>query len=265
MSTVTSKDGTTIAYTKTGNGPPLIFIDGALCHREFGPSKGLGKLLSGNFAVITYDRRGRGDSGNTSPYAVEREVEDIEALIAQAARGPAFVLGVSSGAGLALVAANSGVPIAKLALYEPPFIVDDSRTPTPPDFIAQINSKLVADKRGDAVRLFMDLVQMPRFMIALMRLMPAWKKLKAVAHTLPYDMSIVIENQRGKPLRAEQWAQVTFPTLLVDGSKSPAWMRNGVKAAASAIPTASYLTLKDQTHMVKPAVLVPVVTDFFLF
>jgi pimeloyl-ACP methyl ester carboxylesterase len=263
MSTVKSKDGTTIAYTRIGQGPALIFVDGALCHREFGPSKSLCELLAKDFTVFSYDRRGRGESGNSKPYAVAREVEDLAALI-NAAGGTAFLAGVSSGAALALEAANSGLSVQRLALYEPPFIVDNTRTPTPDDFIEQLNECLAAGRPGDAVKLFMRLVQVPGFFIAFMRLMPAWTKLKAVAHTLPYDLAIVIDRERGKPLPPGSWSNIRVPTLLVDGSKSKAWMRNGVRAAADAIPTAQYRTLKDQTHMVKARVLVPVLTVFLL-
>src|SRR5688572_15000386 len=128
MNTAHSADGTAIAYETSGHGPPLILVDGALCYREMGPSRAVAKALSERFTVITYDRRGRGESGDTAPYFVERELEDLEALIA-AAGGSAYVCGFSSGAVLALDAAARGLPISALALYEPPFIVDDSRPP----------------------------------------------------------------------------------------------------------------------------------------
>src|SRR5882762_5064638 len=160
MKKVLSKDGTPIAFDQTGNGPAVILVDGALCYRASGPSGSLAALLAQHFTVFTYDRRGRGDSGNTAPYAVEREVEDIEALI-QEAGGSAFVYGISSGAALALEAANRGLAIRKLALYEAPFIVDDSRTPIPDDFLARLNGLIAADRRADAVRMFMGLVGVP--------------------------------------------------------------------------------------------------------
>lgn len=263
MSTVTSKDGTTIAYTRRGRGPALILVDGALCSRGFGMSSSFCELLAPRFTVIAYDRRGRGESGDAGTYSVAREVEDISALI-DAAGGSAFVFGASSGAVLALEAANRGLPITKLAVYEPPFIIDDSRTPTPDDFIPQLNARLAAGRRGDAVKLFMQLVQVPAFFIMLTRLMPAWSKLKGVAHTLPYDMAIVKDFQRGEPLPRGYWSGVTVPTFVGDGGKSPAWMRNGVRALAEALPSAQHRTLEGQTHMVKPGVLVPVLNEFFL-
>src|ERR1700730_9401146 len=135
MKKVLSKDGTLIAFDRSGNGEAIILVDGALCYRASGPSGPMAALLAEHFTVFTYDRRGRGDSGDTAPYAVEREVEDIDALIKEAG-GDAFAYGVSSGAALALEAANRGLPIKKLVLYEAPFIVDDSRPPLPADFLA---------------------------------------------------------------------------------------------------------------------------------
>jgi pimeloyl-ACP methyl ester carboxylesterase len=212
--------------------------------------------------VYTYDRRGRGESGDTQPYAVEREVEDIEALINHAG-GEAHVFGISSGAALALEAANRGLAIKRLVLYEAPFIVDDTRTPIPDDYLARLNALLAANRRGDAIKLFMKLVGVPSFFIALMGLMPAWKKLKAIAHTLPYDITIVQDNQRGKPLPAGSWASATVPTLVVEGGKSPAWMRNAMRELADLLPNANLRTLEGQTHMVKAQKLAPVLQEFF--
>jgi pimeloyl-ACP methyl ester carboxylesterase len=261
MATTFSKDGTAIAYNKAGNGPPLILVDGALCYREFGPSKALAALLTRDFTVFTYDRRGRGESGDTAPYELDREVEDIEALI-KVAGGSACVYGISSGAALALEAASRGLPISKLALYEAPFLVDDSREPIPADYPSRLENLIANDRRSDALRLFMKSVGAPAIFVVFMRLTPAWSKLKAVAHTLPYDISIVHENQRGKPLPAGRWNGLTAPTLVVDGGKSPAWMRNAAQALAASL-NAKYRTLDGQTHMVKPQALAPVLREFF--
>src|SRR5258706_1839916 len=160
MSTVKSKDGTVIAYDKSGTGQPVILVDGALCYRASGPSGPLAAELSPHFTVFTYDRRGRGESGDTLPYAVEREVEDIEALI-NAAGGSAFVYGISSGAALALEAATCLKGIKKLALYESPYIVDDSLPPRPNDFVARMDALIAAGRRGDAVKSFMQTVRVP--------------------------------------------------------------------------------------------------------
>jgi pimeloyl-ACP methyl ester carboxylesterase len=259
---VFSKDGTAIAFHRIGNGPPVILIDGALCYRGMGQSGQLAELLAQHFTVFTYDRRGRGSSGDTPPYAVEREVEDIATLLSEAG-GAAFVWGTSSGAVLAVEAANRLSGIKKLALYEAPFIVDDTR-PTTGDDWDRISAAVAADRRSDAVKLFLKLVGVPGFVRMLMPLMiPVWSKLKAVAHTLPYDGAIVRENQRGKPLPASRWASVTIPALVMDGGNSPAWMLHANRAFASVLPNAQYRTLKGQTHMLKPKAHAPVLVEFF--
>jgi pimeloyl-ACP methyl ester carboxylesterase len=259
---VFSKDGTAIAFDRIGNGPPVILIDGALCYRGMGQSGQLAELLAQHFTVFTYDRRGRGASGDTATYAVEREVEDIAALLGEA-DGTAFVWGTSSGAVLALEAANRLSGIKKLALYEAPFIVDNTR-PTTEDGWDRISGAVAADRQSDAVKLFLKLVGVPAFVRALMPLMiPVWSKLKAVAHTLPYDGAIVRDNQRGKPLPASRWASVTIPALVMDGGNSPVWMRNANQALASVLPNAQYRTLKGQTHMLKPKAHAPMLVEFF--
>src|SRR5215218_8586591 len=220
MNTVHSEDGTPIAFDTAGRGSPLIVVDGALCHRAMGPSRRLADLLAPRFTVFIYDRRGRGESGDTAPYAVEREVEDIQALI-EVAGGSAYLFGISSGAALALEAARRDPAVKTLALYEPPFIVDDSRPPVPKDHATKLTELTAADRRGDAVKLFLRQVGAPAIFVALMRLTPVWSKLKAVAHTLPYDAAIVGEYQAGAPLPANRWASVAMPTLVVAGGKSP--------------------------------------------
>ena len=212
--------------------------------------------------MFTYDRRGRGDSGNTAPYAIDREVEDIDALI-QEAGGSACLFGISSGAALALEAANRGLAIRKLAVYEAPFIVDASRPPIPDDFLTRLNGLVASDRRADAVRLFMKLVGVPAVFVALMRFLPAWPKLTAVAHTLPYDITLVRDNQRGEPLSTRRWASVTIPTLVMDGGKSPAWMQHGMTALGEVLPNVKRRTLDGQTHMLKAKAVVPVLTEFF--
>jgi pimeloyl-ACP methyl ester carboxylesterase len=227
-----------------------------------GQSGQLAELLVENFTVFRYDRRGRGASGDTAPYAVEREVEDIAALLSEAGGG-AFVWGMSSGAVLALEAAARLGGIKKLALYEAPFIVDDSRSTTESDW-NRIGAAVAADRRSDAVKLFLKSVGVPGFVSALMPLMlPVWSKLKAIAHTLPYDGAIVRDNQRGKPLPASRWASVTIPALVMDGGKSPAWMRHANRSLATVLPTAQYRTLEGQTHMLRPQAHAPMLMEFF--
>lgn len=262
MGNVISKDGTTIAYSQKGQGQPVILVDGALCYRAFGPAEPLAEMLAPNFNVFTYDRRGRGESSDTTPYAVEREIEDLEALIKEAG-GSAYVYGISSGAALSLEAANYGLPIQKLALYEAPYIVDHSRSPYPGDYVAQLKTMIAANRPGDAVKSFMKLVGTPRFFIFMMQFMPVWSKLKAVGHTLPYDITIIGENGRGNPFPAHQWDSVTIPTIVMDGGKSPDWMRNAMKSLANVLPNAKYRTLAGQTHMLKPEAVTPELVSFF--
>ncbi|MEP6619681.1 MAG: alpha/beta hydrolase [bacterium] len=262
MSSVQSRDGTVIAFDRTGAGPALIIVDGALCSRSFGPSPKLAPLLAPHFTVYTYDRRGRGESGNTLPWSKQREVEDIEALVKEAG-GSAYLFGMSSGAALSLEAANSIRGITKLALYEAPLILDDTHPPLSADFQRGLDDAVREDRRSDALTMFMKLVGMPGIMVFVMQFTPPWKKLKAVAHTLPYDIAMVADKQQGRPLDAGVWSSVTVPTLAMDGGKSPAYMRNGMRAVAAALPHATYRTLEGQTHMVNEKVVAPVLVEFF--
>ena len=264
MTNVQSADGTTIAFSKAGQGPPLILVDGALCSRSFGPMPKLAAQLAPHFTVYTYDRRGRGASGDTAPYAPDREVEDLEALTAAASEGgPVFVHGTSSGAALALEAAKRIPAIAKLAVYEPPFIVDGTRAPLPDDYLPKLRQLVAEGRRGDAVKMFMRFVGTPAIFTAVLPLTPVWSKLKAVAPTLPYDLAIVAGHQRGRPLTAAEWAEVKTPTLVAVGGKSPAWMTNGTRALAGVLPDGRHQTLPGQNHMVKPQVITPALTEFF--
>src|SRR5499433_4099189 len=236
MKTVTSEDGTTIAYDQTGTGPPLVLVDGALNSRVFGLNGPLAAILADRFTVVTYDRRGRGDSGDTPPYAVQREIEDL-AAVTGAVGGPAYLYGISSGAGLALETACA-VPakVAKLALYEPSFVVDDTRPPVPADAVGQVTDLLARGRRGAAVKLFLrEDAQVPTAVVTLMPLMPAWGKLKAAAHTLPHDLMIMDGGQQGRPLPASRWASLTAPALVIAGGKSPAWLQNAARALAQAL------------------------------
>jgi len=264
METLTSNDGTRIAYERIGEGPPLILVDGALSSRSGSLNTPLAALLAPQFTVYTYDRRGRGDSGDNPPYAVEREIEDIDALI-DVAGGSTSVFGISSGAVLALdAAARHPAKVTRVAVYEPPFIVDSSRPPITTDYLGRLSGHVAANRRGAAVKLFMtEGIEVPGFVVTLMSFFPMWKRLKGLAHTLPYDAICMAGTQSGNPLPADRWASVTAPTLVVDGGKSPASMRNGAKALADLLPSARYVTLPGQTHIVKPAVLAPILSEFF--
>jgi pimeloyl-ACP methyl ester carboxylesterase len=259
---VTSADGTRIAYDRIGEGPPLIIVDGAMCYRGQGPSGPIAAELADAFTVYTYDRRGRGESGDSAELAVAREVEDIEALAKEAGGAP-FLFGASSGAMLALEAADHGVGAAKVAMYEPPLIVDDTHRPLPDDWQARLDANVAAGRTGDMVKDFMRFVDVPGFGIAMMRLLPVWSKLKGVAPSLRRDFAFMAELQRGRPLPETRWSTATMPALVADGGKSPDWMHHGNRALADVLPNATYRTIPGQTHLVKATALAPVLREFF--
>jgi pimeloyl-ACP methyl ester carboxylesterase len=255
---VRSKDGTTIAYERSGRGPALILVDGALCSRAFGPSQKLAALLAQHFTVYTYDRRGRGQSADTLPYAPAREVEDIAALIDRAG-GSASLLGLSSGGALALEAAASGLPIAKVIAYEPPYVAESGEA----DGAAHQGHLQDLVKRGDragAVKYFMrDMVAVPSVFIVMMQLMPwIWGKLKAVAHTLPYDAAVMTSFK----IPRARFASIAVPTLVLNGSKTDPRLKKAAQTIASAITGARHGELAGQTHNVKPGALAPAVVEF---
>lgn len=262
MRTAVSADGTAIAYEVSGSGPPLVIVDGAMCYRDSGPSRPLAAELAADFTVHTYDRRGRGESQHTE-CTPEREIEDLEAVVKEAG-GTAYVFGSSSGAMLALEAAHAGVGMTKLAMYEPPLIVDDTHAPAPSSALSEMRALIAEDRRGDAVTAFMKSVDVPGFGIVMMRLLPAWKKLKGVAHTLPNDLALLEGLRQGRPLPADRWTTVAVPTLVADGGKSPAYMRNSAAAMAAVLPNARHETVPGQTHLVKAKALAPVLRSFFL-
>jgi pimeloyl-ACP methyl ester carboxylesterase len=260
MGKVISKDGTAITFDKSGEGSPLILVSGAFTVRLQPTLVQLAALLAPHFTIFNYDRRGRGESGDTPPYAVEREVEDLAALIKEAG-GWACVWGWSSGAALALEAAARGIAITRLALYEAPYIVDDSRPPLPQDYMTQITEMIASGRRGDAVEYFMTrAAEAPAEWVAQMRNTPMWEALEAVAHTLIYDVTIMGGNNA---LPTERVASVTVPTLVIDGGASPAWMRHAAQAVADILPDAQRRTLEGQTHDVAPDALAPVLEEFF--
>lgn len=260
MDKVISRDGTQIAYEQQGQGPAVILIDGALCYRSFGPMPGLAKLLTPSFTVYTYDRRGRGDSGNTQPYSLEREVEDLEALI-QKAGGSAFLCGFSSGACLALeTAIQLSDRVKKLAMYEPPYNADPGARKEWKEYRHKLNDLLAADCRGDAVVLFMNLVSTPVEMIDGMRQSPMWPMFEAVAPTLAYDAA-TLGPDRSVPVNRA--ANVTAQTLAMNGGAGFPFMKDTAQALAKAIPNAKHRTLEGQRHDVSIEVIAPVLIDFF--
>jgi hypothetical protein len=225
MSTVVSRDGTSIAYERSGSGPAVVLVDGALCSRAFGPMPKLAPLLAPHFTVLMYDRRGRGESADRPPYDVAREVEDIDALV-RAAGGRAHLVGLSSGAALALHAASRGVAVGKVAAYEPPYVAQGGAPQTAHE--PALRAMIGAGKRGDAVKYFMrDMVGVPAFAVVLMRLMPnVWPKMKAVAHTLPYDAAVM----DGFVVPEGRFASVRAPTLVMHGGKTDAKLMKAADA-----------------------------------
>lgn len=260
MKKVQSADGTAIAYDQMGMGPAVILVDGALGYRAFGFMEQLATQLSPHFTVITYDRRGRGESTDTQPFALEREIEDIEALINEAG-GQAYVYGISSGAALAFEASiKLGHKMKKLALYEAPYDSDDARRLAFRTYRKQLDEVLAEGRPGDALGLFMLFVGMPPEHLEGARRQPMWPMWEAVAHTLPYDAAALGEDAS---VPTEKAARVTVPTLVMDGSASFPFMHPTAVALAKAIPSGKHRTLEGQTHEVEAHVLAPVLVEFF--
>ena len=262
MPHVTSADGTRIAYESMGSGPAVILVDGALCYRGSGPALPLANELKNDFTVFVYDRRGRGESGDTQPYAVEREVEDLQAIIA-AAGGSVMLYGISSGGALALEAANKTAGVSKVFVYEAPFITDDSRH-LKPRYVERMNELVRSGDTGGALKHFMRTgVGVPAFAVFMMQLMPMWKRLKQIAPTLVYDTAIVGPLMQSRPIPRGTWANLRQPAMIVGGTKSDAWMRNAQKSIAAALPNARHAELAGENHMVKPTAIAPLIRDFF--
>ncbi|MFL6138180.1 MAG: alpha/beta fold hydrolase [Frankiaceae bacterium] len=255
MEMVTSADGTPIAYELAGSGPPLVIVLGAFCDRRTAAS--LAKHLAQACTVITYDRRGRGDSGDSPPYAVDREIEDLAAVIDEAG-GPAAVFGHSSGAILALEAAAHGVPISKVMAYEPPYIVDAGR-PRPAGLAARTRALVDAGQRDEAMTLFLtEGVQVPAPVVEGMRTAPMWAGMRSIAHTLPYDLAICGDYV----MPVDRLNRVDVPALVISGERSPAWMRDAADALAATLPSARRVTLDGQDHGAADDVLAPVLAGF---
>jgi pimeloyl-ACP methyl ester carboxylesterase len=257
LESVTSRDGTSIAYDRRGDGPPVVLVSGGSVDRS--SNAGLADVLASGFTVLNYDRRGRGPSGDTQPYAVEREIEDIDAVIG-AAGGSAHLYGSSSGAALALLAAAAGAPVERLALWEPPYIVDDSRPRPDPNTAAIYRDLVDQGRRGDAVEYFMaKVVGMPEAFVADARTQPWWQWTENLAHTLAYDAEIMGDYS----LPVERIRAVTVPTLVLVGAASFDFFGPTAKAIAAALPNAAVRSLEGQEHNVDPTVLGPALAEFF--
>jgi pimeloyl-ACP methyl ester carboxylesterase len=253
---VRSKDGTVIAFERSGEGPPVILVVGAFNDRVAGAP--LAAALQERFTVFNYDRRGRGDSGDTPPYAVEREVEDLEALIEEAG-GSASVFGYSSGAVLALRAAARGLAITRLALYDPPVSADGGAGRLREDLAARVAGLVEEGRRGDAVELFQtEAVNLPAEVVAQIRRAPFWPALEAMAHTLVYESEILGNGS----LPTELAASVEAPTLIIVGGESHPYLREKAPVLADVMPVARARVLEDQGHDLVPQVLAPVLEEF---
>ena len=261
MPTVSSPDGTTIAYDKTGEGPALILVDGALTVHSAGGKSELARLLAPHFTVYGYDRRGRGRSGDTLPYAVDREIEDIDALIDDAG-GSASLYGHSSGATLAVQAAvRLGNRVSKIAMYEAPHNDDPGAQDAWREYLSELDRALAEHRRGDAVALFMRLIGTPADQVEGMRQASFWPSMEAIAPTLAYDHAAIIGECWSAPTGLA--ARVTVPALVIAGDASLAFMPAAARILSEAMPHGQLRILADQPHNVDPGVLAPILTEFF--
>ncbi|KYD02701.1 hypothetical protein B4102_0296 [Heyndrickxia sporothermodurans] len=265
MNSLISKDGTKIAYKKQGTGPSLILVASAAAdHKD---AEQLAEQLANHFTVYNYDRRGRDQSTDSSNYAVEREVEDIEALINEAG-GNSFLFGSSSGAVLALEAANLlKDKVTKLFMYEPPFIIDESRPRVPANYVQQLNNLISEGKRNEAVEYYMrEALGIPAEYLEYMKADPSWKSMEEMAHTLVYDGMIMGETQSGKSLPVDRW-EVTVPTCVMVGENSEPYFHEAAKSLVGLLHQAKYQLLSGQDHsavMMAPDVLANEMANFYL-
>ncbi|WP_437047718.1 alpha/beta fold hydrolase [Streptomyces sp. enrichment culture] len=250
-----SRDGTPIAYERTGRGPVVVLVSGALSTgATLAP---LAAELSGRFGVVVYDRRGRGGSGDTPPYAVEREVEDLAALI-EAEGGEASLYGVSSGGALALRAAADGLPVRRVAVYEVPYAMDDAGARRRAEYSRALEEALSQGRRGDAVESFLRFTGLGEEVIRGARQSPMWASLEILAPSLAQDDAVLGD---GRP-PLSRLASVTAPVLALAGDASPAWFGEAARTIAEAVGEGTYRPVERQTHMVEPGVLAPVLAEF---
>jgi pimeloyl-ACP methyl ester carboxylesterase len=254
--TTISRDGTSLAYERAGQGPAVVLVSGAMSTGA--TVRPLAAALSDRFDTVVYDRRGRGESGDTAPYAVEREVEDLAALI-ETVGGEAALYGVSSGGALALEAAASGLPVRRVAVYETPFAVHEDGVKERAEYTAHLTEALGQGRRGDAVELFLRLTGLAEEMIQRARQSPMWAGLEAIAPSLAYDNAVMGDGL----VPSARLASITVPVLSVAGGASPAWMREAAQVVAETAPRGTYRSLEGQTHMADPTVLAPVLAEFF--
>jgi pimeloyl-ACP methyl ester carboxylesterase len=253
---ISSRDGTSLAYESAGRGATIVLVSGAMSTgATVAP---LAAPLSERFRVVVYDRRGRGGSGDTAPYAVEREVEDLAALI-EAVGGQAALYGVSSGGALALRAAASGLPVRHVAVYETPYAMSEEDLGERARYTEQLTAALAEGRRGDAVELFLRLTGLGEEVIRGARQSPMWAGMESIAPSLAYDDAVMGDGS----VPRELLSSIRVPVLTIAGDASPAWMREAARAIAESVPRGTYRTLEGQTHMVEPDVLAPVLAEFF--
>jgi hypothetical protein len=257
MEKVTSADGTVIAFDQLGSGPPLVLVAGASCDRA--ADQHVAQGLAEHFTVLNYDRRGRGDSTDTPPYTVDREMEDLDAVL-DAAGGSAVVVGLSSGAALAGLAAAQRRTVSHLVLWEPPFRLDPEGQRAGKQYASALTTLLDAGEPAEALALFLRTVGIPDETIAGMRQSPYWSTGVAMAHTLAYDAAVLGSGA----VPVERFARVGAATLAMAGGASPGWMRQAARKAAESIPGATYRELPGQTHDVSPTVLADAVREFVI-
>ena len=259
MPSFISADGTSIAYDVRGSGPALILIDGAFCGRNMGPMPKLAPLLAPHFTVYNYDRRGRGDSGDTAPFSVDREYEDLAGLIAIAG-GSAHLYGTSSGAGLALFATARGLPVNRLALFEPPFTDVPGGKPMPNGHQAILDRLVAEDRRADVIKYFLTkMIGMPALMMPLMRLNPGWKAMLHNAPSLPHDAAIM----EGYGFPTEVARSIRVPTIVMSGDKTFKQLREPIRLLRETIPGVQFASLPGQSHDAAATSVAPVLIEFF--
>ena len=256
---IISRDGTEIVFEKMGSGPAIILVDGAFCSKDFGPMPKLAPLLSKSFTVFIYDRRARGESGDTMPYKIEKEIEDIEALI-KSAGGSAFLFGISSGAILSIQAVASGLNVPKLAILEPPYVGNQGGK-RPGDAVQQLRNMIAEGRKEDAVKFYLTKVMgAPGIVLFILRLTPNWSKMKANANSLPYDVEVCGNFEMPK----EMISSLTTPTLVIDSKGSPETLRKSVELVANTLPNGKRKSLKGSVHDVPPKILAPELIHFFM-
>ena len=265
MHTVTSTDGSTIAYDRSGEGPVVILVGGALSYRKFSKMEEIAAALAEHCTVINYDRRGRGDSTESGPYALEREIEDLAAII-DAEGGRASLWGWSSGGALALRAAAAGIGVERVSVYEVPFMVQPGLSRPTRDYGERIDELLAAGDRNGLVKHFMrNAVGIPAPFVALMRISPMWKGLRSTAHTIGHDwVALGAHTMYGAPLDPHEWADVTMATLVVYGGKSPEPLRVSSKALRDVLPNAELHEIPGASHNIKTSAVVPLIAKFFV-